>query len=165
MLNVDKESEPTFDLCEHKIRRLIIKAAASLRVVKGLPEEKNITILYAEGAEFLGIPVVGMSSDVANRLPDSTEMKDDRGQFILPRKDCPKCGTKGSVVIAGVCHNCEDGKKGFKSKWFCSASKECGYFELSERPVVSWLNELNPDWQGGMKAELGIRTATDEGLK
>jgi len=133
--------------------------------LKGLPEERNISILYEEGAVFLGVPSLALSSAVADRLPDSTEMRDDRGRFVLPRKDCPKCGTKDSVVIAGVCGNCKEGKLGYRSKWFCTATKECGYFELSKKPVSVWLNELNPDWKSGMKADMGIKTATDEGLK
>src|SRR3972149_5035898 len=159
-----------FDVCEHKLTQLIIKAGTVIRQLKGLPEEKNITILYNETAPLLGIPIKQPSSREADHLPSPSEMKDDKGAFILPRKDCPKCGKKDSFVLSSICPSCKDSDVGkFKSGWKCDErTGGCGYIgDKSEKFFQQRMKDEYPDIEipNGSKLSLGIRTITDTGLK
>jgi hypothetical protein len=153
-----------FDSCEHRIRQLVIKAAQEIRKAKGLPEEKNISTLFDETAPLLGVAVKQISSIDMPRMPFSYELTDNKtGDFVIPRKDCPKCGEKKSMVLAPICASCKDAEGGkYKSLWECL---KCGEKEVSEKAFVQWLDELGIDFKSGMKADMGIKTATDEGLK
>jgi hypothetical protein len=157
-----------FDVCEHKIRQIIIKAAEELRKVKGLPEEKNITILFNEAAPLFGIAPISLSSRKdGDHFPAPHEMKDDKGKFIVPRRDCPQCHEKESMVLGPLCRSCEDAQKDeyggpYWTMWQCT---KCQFKEKSEKPYVKWLVEFGIDFQSGTKESLGIKTYTDEGMK
>ena len=152
-----------FDPCPHKITQLVLRAGAIIRELKGLPEEKNITTLYNETAPLLGIISTQMSSKDVDHLPSPAEMRDKDGKFILPKKDCLKCEGKNTMDLFPLCATCTDAEGGkYKSKWECS---KCGYKDVSEKAFVQWLDELGIDFRPGMKADMGIKTATDEGLR
>jgi hypothetical protein len=152
-----------FDPCPHQITQLVLKAGAIFRELKGLPEEKNITALFNETAPLLGIVIAQMNSGMVNHLPSPAEMRDEGGKFVVPRKDCPKCGEKENMVLFPLCTTCVEAEGGkYKSKWECS---KCGHKDISEKAFVQWLDEMGIDFKPGMKADMGIKTATDEGLK
>ena len=153
----------TFDPCPHQITQLVLKAGAVIRELKGLPEEKNITVLYNETAPLLGIIVVPMDSRTVNHLPSPAEMKDEKGRFVVPRKDCPKCGGKETMLLTPLCKSCEDAEGGkFNTAWVCQA---CQNKEKSEKFLTQWLNELGVEIPEGMKQAIGIKTLTNDGLK
>lgn len=156
-----------FDACEHKIRQLVIRAGKEIRKAKGLPEELNVTTLFNETAPMLGVPVIQFSSERhGNHLPAPHEMKKEDGGFIVPRKDCPICNQKQSVILAPLCTGCEDAEGGkYKSVWKCLNPLCKGFKEKSEKAFVQWLNELGIEIPNGPKANFGIRTMTNEGLK
>jgi predicted Zn-ribbon and HTH transcriptional regulator len=135
-----------FDPCDHKIRQLVIRAGKLLRKAKGLPEEKNITIIFEETAPLLGVFIGTMNSAIVDHLPRLEEMKDEQGKLILPAKDCPKCGSKQSVFPMSVCSNCADWKEGYRSSWSC-ISRGCGYKELLKTSYATLLDEVAPGWQ------------------
>ena len=160
----------TFDPCQHKLTQLILRAGEVIRKLKGLPEENNITTLYNETAPLLGIIVQTMSSKDADHLPSPAEMKNEIGSFVLPRKDCPKCGKENNYVIISICPSCKDSEGGeFKSGWKCNEKTGgCGYIgDKSEMFFTQRLKEEFPDIEipTGSKLSLGIRTITDSGLK
>jgi hypothetical protein len=158
-----KEKRMVFDPCPHQITKIILKAGAIIRELKGLPEEKNITILYNETAPLFGIEPTQMSSRDADHLPSPAEMRDQDGKFILPKRNCPKCGGIDSMDLFPLCATCTDAEGGkYKSKWECS---RCDHKDISEKAFVQWLDELGIDFRPGMKADMGIKTATDNGLK
>lgn len=153
-----------FDPCEHQVRMIVLKAGIALRKAMGLPEESNLTRLHEWVSPLLGIEFKSFVTSVqGNQLPIPSEVRTPDNRYVLPRKDCPKCGEKESVILTQVCANCEDGKAGWKTSWVCT--KNCGYKDLSKRSMGSWLDELAPDWESGSKADMGIKTSTDEGLK
>jgi len=152
-----------FDPCEHQKTQIVINAAILRRKEIGLPEEMNITNLYNEMAPLLGIIVVPMDSRMTNHLPSPSEMRNEQGNFVVPRKDCPKCGGKETMLLTPLCHSCEDAEGGkFKTAWVCST---CQNKEKSEKFFTQWLNELSVEIPEGMKQAMGIKTLTDTGLK
>lgn len=165
----------SFDLCEHKIRQIVIEAAKEIRKAKGLPEEKNITILFNETAPLLGVFVQQINSAQTARLPAPHEMVDEKtGEFIIPRKDCPQCGRKDGLSLKSICPSCTDSEGGkYHTMYSCEEFGAftgkpigCGFkTEKSEMFMAQRMSEENPDWQGGMKADMGIKTVTDDGLK
>lgn len=156
-----------FDPCPHKITQTVLRAGAVIRALKGLPEEKNITILYRETAQLLGIPILDLSSRDARKYPSIAEMEKEDGSPLVPLQKCPKC-EKYSMEMFGLCPTCEDakGENGepgkYKTKFVC---KECSYSERSEKHMVIWLQEMGVDFGNQTKKELGVRTITDEGIK
>jgi hypothetical protein len=161
-----------FDACEHKIRQIIIKAGREIRRIKGLPEEKNITVIFNEVADLFGVKKTLTSRD-ANHLPSPHEMKNDKGMFIIPRKDCPHCGRKEGLSLKSLCRSCIDSEGGkYNTMYSCEEVGPdgkpigCGFkSDKSEKFMSQIMTELNPDWDGGIKKDLGIKTITDEGLK
>jgi hypothetical protein len=157
----------TFDLCQEEKTQIVLKAGAIIKQLKGLPEEKNITILYDETALLLGIAIKKISSLDADHLPAPNEMKTADGEPIIPLQKCPKCG-KDSMEIFGLCHTCEDakGENGeigkYKTKFVC---KKCSYSEKSEKYMVIWLQKMGIDFGNQSKKELGVKTITDDGIK
>jgi len=152
-----------FDPCPHQITQLVLKAGAIIRKLKGLPEEINITVLYNETAPLLGIIVAPMNSRTVDHLPSPSEMKDEKGQFVVPRKDCLSCGDKETMLLTPLCKSCEDAEGGkFKTAWICSV---CQNKEKSEKFFTQWLNELGVEIPNGSKQAMGIKTLTNEGLK
>lgn len=152
-----------FDPCPHQITQLVLKAGAIIRTLKGLPEEKNITILYNETAPILGIAVFQNSSKDVDHLPSPAEMKGDNGKFIVPRKDCSKCGGRITMLLTPLCKSCEDAEGGkYKTAWICQT---CPNKEKSEKFLTQWLNELGVEIPEGMKQAMGIKTLTNNGLK
>lgn len=157
----------TFDPCPHQITQVVLKAGAIIRQLKGLPEEKNITVLYNEMAPLLGITPVQTSSREADHLPKLQQIIKDDGTPLVPLQKCPECG-KDSMEIFGLCPTCEDakGEKGepgkYRTKFIC---KECAYSERSEKHMVMWLQEMGVDFGNQTKKELGVKTITDEGVK
>ena len=90
-------------------------------------------------------------------------MVDKNGKFIIPKKDCPECGQKECMNLFPLCATCTDAEGGkYKTKWECF---KCNYKIKSEKFLTQWLNEMGVDFQSGMKADMGIKTATDDGLK
>ena len=168
-----------FDLCEHKLRQLVIRTGQIIREIKGLPEELNVTVLFNETAPLLGIPVIQLNSrQNGGHLPAPHEMKTPEGNFTIPRKDCPQCGRKDGLSLKYVCPSCDDskGEDGIKGKYHSMYSCEeigpeskpigCGLkTDKSEKFPAQRISEENPDWRGGMKQELGIATITDTGIK
>ena len=150
-----------FDPCEATIRPLVIKAAELLREAKGMPEEKNITILYEEIAPLLGLSIKRMSTKDIDHPPtfmDDAKQNPNSPWVII----CPKCNEK-SYVIHPICRGCKDSENGkYKTMFLCF---RCNHKDRSEKPFIKWLNELGIEIPEGMKQRLGIRTVTDEGLK
>ena len=153
----------TFDPCEHQKTQIVLKAGAIIRQLRGLPEENNITLLYNETAPLLGIIVQTMSSKDVDHLPSTAEMRNEQGNFVVPRKDCPKCGSKKNMLLTPLCKSCADAEGGkFKTAWVCST---CQNKEKSEKFFTQWLNELGVEIPEGMKQAIGIKTLTNDGLK
>jgi len=151
----------TFDPCPHQITQLVLKAGAIIRQLKGLPEEKNITILYNETAPLLGIIVQTMSSKDVDHLP-SPEESARAGQYVGPTKSCNQCS--GKMLLHPLCKACTDAEGGkYKTAWICMENKE--HKEKSEKFFTQILNELGAEIPEGMKQTMGIKTLTDEGLK
>lgn len=156
-----------FDLCKHQVTQIVLKAGAIIRELKGLPEERNITILYNEMAPLFGIFPVQMNSGEADHLPKLQEVIGNDGMPLVPLQKCHKCG-KDSMEIFGLCPTCEDAKGEndepgkYKTKFVC---KECGYSERSEKHMVIWLQEMGVEFGSQTKKELGVKTITDEGVK
>ncbi len=166
----------TFDLCDHKIRAMVVEFGKVLRKVQGLPEENNITILYQEALKAIGVPEVKITSANANHLPAPHEMKDEKGKLIIPRKDCPQCGRKEGLALRSICSSCTDSEGGKYHTMFSCEDTEidrnqikligCGFkTEKSEKMMTQQMDEENPNWRGGMKKDLGIETHTNNGLK
>lgn len=163
-----------FDPCDHKIRTMVVEFGKALRKVQGLPEESNITILYKEGLKAIGVEEVKITSATADHLPAPHEMKDDQGKFIVPRKDCPQCGRKDGLSLKSICPSCTDSEGGkYHTMYSCEEFGSftgkpigCGFkTDKSEKFMVQKMSEENPDWQGGMKQDLGVKTVTDSGIK
>jgi len=165
-----------FDPCEHKIRQIVIKAAIQRRTDKGEPEEKNITVLFNEMAPLLNIVLVQMNSKIADYLPSPAEMKNESGQFVIPRKDCPKCSKEKSFRLDPLCLSCSDSEKGtYKSMWFCGEKERgtnnlilgsgCGHKERLIESLAQYCVEHDIEIPIGFKKDTGIQTSTDEGLK
>jgi len=162
-----------FDATVHLETLRLIEVARKLRKDKGLPEERNVTILHQEGAAFEGKEVVKFTSRKVNHLPAPHEMQNDNGKFIIPRKDCPQCGRKDGLSLKSLCRSCTDSEDGkYNTMYSCeeigSDGKPlgCGFkTEKSEKVMAQRMSEENPDWKGGMKQELGIMTITNDGLK
>lgn len=150
------------------IRQILITAGQKLRETKGLSAEDDLDKLYHETAiEFglVNIDEVGgrVRTDGVNKLPAPHEMTDEQGNFVIPRKDCPQCGEKASMVLGPLCQSCEDAEGGrYKSMWQCV---RCGNKDRSGKFFTQWLNELGVDFRSGSKESLGIKTYTNEGLK
>lgn len=151
-----------FDLCEHKIRDLAIRAAREIRKAKDLPEENNITKLYIEAAELLGLdPGQFDSIKQGNHLPTPEEsaMANPNNPLVLI---CPNCGKK-SYVINSICQTCKEAKNGkYRTLLMCY---ECHHSEKSSKWISQIIEEAGLDLPSGMKQYLGIKILTDEGLK
>jgi hypothetical protein len=150
--------------CQDRITHIVLKAGRLIRQLKGLPEENNITTLYNETAPLLGIPVRTMSSREVNHLPSPAEMVNDKGVFLIPRKDCPNCNEKNTVILVSLCPSCKDSEGGkYHSAWTC---QKCGIItEKSEKFLTQVLNEMKIEIPNGRKQDFGIKTITDNGLK
>jgi hypothetical protein len=159
----------------HQIKLIVIKCGEELRKARGLPEERNITTLYEEASSILGIPTIQTTTQDADHYPAPHEMKDEGGKFIVPRKDCPQCGKKDSMLLGPLCKSCEDSEGGkYKSMYQCGEKDRggkiipetgCGHKEKFKEHFVQICNELGVDFKGGTKESMGIRTYTDDGLK
>lgn len=148
-----------FDPKIHDVKTIIIKCGRLLH-----PEEKNISKLYLETSERLGVPVIvthtGMKFDEAQNTITNPGIS-----FQLPTKDCPRCNSEKSMILAPICRTCNDSENGkFKSAWICSKAA-CKYRERSEKAFVKWLVDLGVEIPQGEKEKFGIKTLTDDGLK
>ena len=153
-----------FDLCQHQIIQLLIKVGQSVRELRGEQEEKNISILHREALEFLKMPLpVQSTSKEADHLPFAYEVTDQGGKFVIPRKDCPQCFQKGSVVLAPLCQSCKEAEGGkYKSIWTCT---KCSWKEKMSKAFIRVLEDLGiASLPEGDKRSLGIKTMTDQGL-
>lgn len=149
----------SFDLCEHKIRSLIIRAGIEIRRLKGLPEEKNITVIYNETAPLLGIAPLPLSSKEMNHLPTPEESVRENPNLA---EICPKCGQK-AYFLRDLCRGCKDAEGGkYKTVFECH---KCHHKEKSEESMVVWLERLGIDFKMQTKKSLGIKTLTDKDLK
>jgi hypothetical protein len=150
-----------FDPCEHQLRNFIIKAGVIIRQLRGLPDEKNITILYEETAPLFGItPAPLYSSDVDHLpTPEESARENPQSPFL---QICPKCG-RNTYLLKGLCGGCKDSEGGkYKSIRSCM---DCKHQEKYEKPMVVWLEELGIDFSTQTKKSLGIQTVTDDGVK
>lgn len=142
-----------FDTEDHKKRQLIIEHA-HLK----WPDEKNINKLLEAGANDLGLTLKKLTSKTASHLPTPEESaRENPGtKFSLV---CPRCGKK-TYVLRDLCRSCKDSEHGkYKSKLECY---ECGHKEISEKPVIMWLQESETDFKMQTKKSLGIETITDK---
>lgn len=157
----------SFDPKIHEVKQILIKCGRALRKAKGLPEELDVTVLYNEASEALGIPLIRTTTGNADHLPSPREMMKPDGMPVIPLRDCPKCG-QNSMQIFGLCPTCKDakGENGepgkYKTKFMCT---ECKHEEKSEKHMVIWLQEMGVDFGNQSKKELGIKTITDDGIK
>lgn len=151
-----------FDPCPHQITQIILKAGAVIRQLKGLPEEKNITLLYNETAPLLGIIPTQMNTVTnGNHYPSIAESVASLG-IKLPMKPCPKCGRE--MPLAPICRSCKDAEGGkYKTGYKCVACDIV--YEKSEKFFTQVLSEMGVSIPSGMKQAMGIKTITDEGLK
>ena len=154
-----------FDPNVHLMKLLVIRCGNEIRKAKGLPEEKNITVVYNETAELLGIaPVVTTTRTAGSRSPAPHEMVAENGFPLIPKRVCPVCGQE-TVELHSICGGCADAEGGkFKTLWKCSVS-ECSFKEKSGKPLVVWLQEMGIDFGNQTKKSLGIKTITDDGLE
>jgi hypothetical protein len=155
-----------FDPCPEQKTQIVVKAGILRRRELGLPEEKNITTLYNEMAPLLGIVVASKSSRTVNHLPSPAEMKDEKGEFIIPRKDCPKCGGSMTMPLGPICPSCKDSEGGiYRSGYKCEV-KTCEYVDdKNEEFFTQRLSRMGVEIPTGPKQAMGIKTITDDGLK
>ncbi len=158
-----------FDACEHRVRGVVIKTGQLIRQLKGLPEERDVTILFNEAAPLLGIPAIQLSSrQDGNHLPAPHEMKNEKGSFLIPRRDCPQCGRKDGLSLVSLCPSCTDSEGGeYHTMWTCiDQGAGCGFkMDKSKKFITQVLSEMGVQFGTGTKESLGIKTYTDEGLK
>jgi len=148
-----------FDVCDHKIRQLVIRAAQIFRSLKGLPEEKNITILFNEAAPLFGIPSDSIPSSRADHLPTPAETVPPDSPLL---RICPRCKQK-SFLLNSYCPKCpEFTEQGYRSFFECM---KCGYKENSTDPVVVWLEKLGVQFTNQSKQSLGLKTKTPDGIR
>lgn len=156
-----------FDACNEKMSQMAIKAARLLRPALGLPEERDLAKLLQWIAPQLGIASY-TSSRTTNHLPAPWESKNEKGEFIAPRKDCPNCGKKMTMVLLPICQSCAEAEGGkFKSAYICE-KRLGGCGKLDGKFEESWSQKLTLmgiEPPVGMKQALGIQTITDDGLK
>lgn len=146
----------------HQIKLIVIRCGEALRRAKGLPEERNITKLYREASQILGIPTIPTTTRDGDHLPAPHETLKPDGTPVVPLRECPSCGKK-SMQLFGLCPTCEDSEGGkYRTKFVCS---ECQYFKKSEKHMVIWLREMGVEFGNQTKQSLGIKTITDEGVK
>lgn len=154
----------SFDEYAHLFKIVMIKAGQEVRRARGLPEEKNISKVYLEMCELVGIsPVVTQVSSVP-RPKDGTLFfaRPSVQRFKAPSKPCPQCGME-TCRLLGLCASCKDAEGGkYRSTWKCA---QCGYQEKSPKAITTWLDELGIDFGSQSKKSLGIDIVTDEGVK
>jgi len=156
----------TFDPRVHQDRQTLIQVATVRRRLKGLPEEKNITVLYNEICSILELPLVEISSQDADHLPAPSEMKNEKGEFSIPNKPCPKCGKV--TFLSSICQSCKDAEGGkYKSGYTCDEKRGgCGFVdEKTDEWITERLTRMGREVPTGTKESLGIKTITDDGLK
>jgi len=156
-----------FDACEHRIRNIAIRAAKEIRKARELPEERDVTVLFEWVAPILGIPVVKFNSRMVDHLPSPAEIKDDRGEFIIPNKPCPTPGCGKITFLGSICQSCEAAEGGkYKSGYTCD--KRFGGCGLVDDKTDEWITQrfkrMNIDIPDGTKESLGIKTLTNDGL-
>ena len=177
-----------FDACDHQIRQIVIKAAGEIRKAKGLPEEKNITVLFNETAPLLGVFVQQISSVAADRLPgpyemgqvptetpQNTQMSKISKKLIDHKQICPKCGKK-SMEIFDICRNCADFRAGFRSEWRCVGIRDetgkiadvgCGEIVKTNKFMGQWFKEFgdaDPEFRELLDS-VGMLSKQDMGIK
>jgi len=154
-----------FDVCEHRIRNIAIRAAREIRKAKGLSEEGNVTVLFEWIAPILGIPIVKFNSRMADHLPSPAEIKDYRGEFIIPNKPCPQCGK--TTFLGSICQSCEAAEGGkYKSGYTCDEKRGgCGLVDdKTDEWISQRLKRIGIKIPDGTKESLGIKTLTNDGL-
>lgn len=156
-----------FDPQVHQDRQTLIQVARIRRRLKELPEERNITVLYNEICEILGLPLAEISSKDADHLPAPHEMvMPDAKRFNNPSKICPKCGK--TSFLMDICQSCKDAENGkYRSGYKCDEKfGGCGFIDDKTHEFFSQrLSRMGIDIPQGMKQTLGIGTITDQGLK
>lgn len=156
-----------FDPQVHKDRIILIECARIRRRLKGLPAEGNITVLYNEICEILGLPLAEISSKDADHLPAPHEMvMPDGKKFKNPSKVCPKCGK--TSFLSDICQSCKDAENGkYRSGYICDERFDgCGFIDEKTHEFFSQrLSRMGIEVPEGMKNALGIKTITDEGIK
>jgi hypothetical protein len=162
------------------IRSTLTTAGEKLREARGLPTEPDLNKLFEEAAVEFGmeslkpeLPKKNEWQETIRKLPAPHEMKDEQGKFVIPRKDCPQCGRKDGLSLKDICPSCADSEGGKYLSWYTCEELGpdgkiigCGFkTEKSEKRLSQRMSERDPNWRGGMKKDLGIKTSTDNGLK
>ncbi len=138
-----------FDPMKHKINIILIRCGEQL-----FPGETNITTLAEMTGKLLGVEPEKMTSIETDHLPKPSET----GPFF----PCPKCGNK-TLLVFGLCPTCKDSEGGkYAAKLQC---QDCKYEEKTTKHIVTILTEFGYDFKNQTKAELGIKTITDNGVK
>lgn len=151
-----------FDANAQLLKLVIINCGREIRRAKGLPEERNVTRLYEEASEMLGLPIIPISSREMNHSPAPHEMKNPDGTPSIPLRKCSQCGME-AMQLFGLCSSCEDAEGGkYKTLFECQV---CHFKEKSEKQMLVWLRELGIEFGSQSKRSLGIKTVTDEGVK
>lgn len=152
-----------WNACEQRVKTMVIELGKIIREAKGLPPERNITVIYNETMALLNmvpsnfITTPGAASHLPT--PEESARENPNNPYVL---DCPVCGEK-SYYFTALCSSCEASEGGkYKVKFECF---KCHHTEKSEEPVVVWLNKLGIDFGTQTKESLGIKTTTDEGVK
>jgi hypothetical protein len=156
-----------FDPQIHHDRHSLIQVAIIRRRLTGLPEEKNISVLYNEICLLLGLPSIEILSTEADHFPSPGET-DGVGKFIVPRKDCSKCGKKEGMLLTPLCVSCKEAEGGkYKSGYTCNQKLGgCGFVDdKTDEWFTQRLSRMGMEIPTGTKESLGILTSTDEGLK
>ena len=155
-----------FDPCSHNLTQMVIKAGRYIRGLRGLPPEKNITVLYMETATLLGIPVNRPTSREARRLPSSEYRGSKEDGFVSPSKPCPQCGKP--ALLLSICPSCKESEGGkFKSGYVCNKNTGgCGLIdEKTEEWITKRLKRMGIEFPTGMKQDIGIGTITNDGVR
>ena len=156
-----------FDPCPEKITQIILKAARLRRRELGFAVEDNVTTLYEEMAPLLGISIRRKNSRIdGDHLPSPSEMKDEKGEFVIPNKLCPKCGK--ITFLSWICQSCEAAENGlYKTGYTCDEKYGgCGFIDEKTGEFYSErLKRIGKEVPTGTKKDLGIKTVTNEGLK
>ena len=169
-------------------RMLVISAGEKLREERGLPKVDDLEALFKDTAIELGLFPEKMEvsqsfpepskKQIVDHLPAPHEITDEKGEYFLPREDCPNCGRVKNVVIYYLCQSCAEAKdeqgNRYMSIQLCGERNRqnqlipgsgCGYKKVNKKSIVQWLDETGKDWRSMSKRQMGIKTYTDQGIK
>lgn len=150
-----------WDICDHKLRDLIMRAEKECRRLENKEEERNITTLYLDGCKRFNLaPRQPKSTDVSHLpTPEESGKANPDSPWVLL---CPKCKEK-SYVMYPICRSCKDSEGGkYRTMFKCF---KCNHVDKSEKFFSQWISDMGLEMPTGSKKELGIKTVTNTGLK